>query len=215
MTCAELEKKGICNCRGCSKCRNDCSQKCSMRDTNIKGSYNCATWYKMDPKYTAEFLIDHAVVTGAEDKKCTCDGCSGTEAASYCPNDTPYHPSDNRSRYMDIDTAKTLGKIGRMRLTINDDMVDPEKCRKNDFCKKHTCLEVHCLLCLCVLGRYSFCLPENRGRWQNFIPASTTNANSEGSYTVVRAMPVYATQLPLSKNYGRHRCVSIFDNCPL
>ena len=100
----------------------------------------------MDPKYTVEFLKDHAVVTGAEDQACTCDGCNGADALSYCPNDTPYGESDERSNYMDIETAKILGKIGKMRLTINDDMVDPDKCRKNDFCAKHTCLEVDRLL---------------------------------------------------------------------
>ena len=146
MTCTYLENVYGCNCRGCELCGDRCTHKCSMRDTNIKGSHGCETWYKMDPKYTVRYLKDHAVVTGTEDRACTCDGCNGADAMSYCPNDTPYGESDERSNYMDIETAKILGKIGKMRLTINDDMVDPDKCRKNDFCAKHTCLEVDRLL---------------------------------------------------------------------
>ena len=122
-----------------------CAYKCSMRDTNIIGSHECGTWYKMDPKYTVEFLKDHAVVTGTEDQACTCDGCNGNDALSYCPEDKPYDKSDEKADYMDIDTAKTLGKIGQMRVKIVDDFVDLEKCQKNEFCRKHNCLPVRCL----------------------------------------------------------------------
>ena len=139
MTCAELEtSKYGCNCRGCSKCGDGCTQKCSMRDTNIKGSHDCATWYRMDPKYTTKFLEAKAVVTDSTDKDCTCEGCNGNKALDFCPSDFP----DANSNYMDIETAKAKGKIGKMRLAINDDMLDPEKCKNNDFCRKHTCLEV-------------------------------------------------------------------------
>ena len=114
-----------------------------MRDTNIKGSHECGTWYRMDPKYTVAFLKEHAVVTGTEDKVCTCDGCNGNKALSYCK-----HDNDDDSDYMDIDTAKAHGVIEKMRLAINDDMLDPDKCRKNEFCREHTCLEVRTYFCL-------------------------------------------------------------------
>ena len=138
MTCAELEKNHGCNCRSCYRCGDSCTQKCSLRESNLKGSHSCATWYKMDPKYTVKFLEDHAVVTGTENRACTCDGCNGNRASSYCK-----HDKDDNSDYMDIDTAKAHGQIGKMRLAINDDMLDPEKCKNNEFCRKHTCLEVH------------------------------------------------------------------------
>ena len=116
-----------------------------MRDTNIKGSHECGTWYRMDPKYTVEFLKNHAVVTGTDDQACTCDGCNGNKALSYCK-----HDKDDGSDYMDIDTAKANGLIEKMRLAINDDMLDPDKCRKNKFCREHTCLEVQTCFCLCL-----------------------------------------------------------------
>ena len=87
--------------------------------------------------YTTKFLEAKAVVTGTDDA-CKCDGCNGNKALDFCPNDIP----DKNSNYMDIETAKAKGKIGKMRLAINDDMLDPEKCKKNKFCEKHTCLEV-------------------------------------------------------------------------
>ena len=149
LTCANLETPEYgCNCRGCS-CGDGCTQKCSMRDTNIKGSHDCATWYRMDPKHTTKFLKTNAVVTGTVND-CTCAGCNGNEALDFCPNDFP----DENSNYMDIETAKAKRKIGKMRLTINGDMVDPEKCKNNAFCRKHTCLEVHLLaflFCFCFL----------------------------------------------------------------
>ena len=139
LTCTKLQTDPQygCNCRGCLKCGDDCTRKCSMRDTNIKGSHNCATWYRMDPKYTETFLRKNAVVTGTEEG-CTCEGCNGINGLSYCPNDVP----DPGSTYMDINTAKSENKVGKMRLAINEDMLDPDYCRKNEFCAKHTCLEV-------------------------------------------------------------------------
>ena len=157
LTCANLETPEYgCNCRGCDKCGDGCTQKCSMLNKNIKGSHDCATWYRMDPKYTTKFLKTNAVVTGTVND-CTCAGCNGNEALDFCPNDIP----DKNSNYMDIETAKAKGKIGKMRLAINDDMLDPEKCKNNAFCEKHTCLPVHLLavifgldLSLCMKREY-------------------------------------------------------------
>ena len=106
----------------------------------------------MDPKYTVEFLKDHAVVTGTEDQACTCDGCNGMKALSYCPNDTPYDETHEKYNYMDIETAKKLGKIEQMRVTIVDDFVDLEKCKNNEFCAKHNCLPVRCMHIEMMLG---------------------------------------------------------------
>ena len=118
-----------------------------MRDSSIEGSYDCWEWYKIDPKYTENFLRENALVTGAKGQPtntaCSCAGCSGKKAIDFCPQDVPYSASDEQVNYMDIETAKTTGKIGKMRLTINDDMLDPDKCSKNELCSKHTCLEVH------------------------------------------------------------------------
>ena len=111
-----------------------------MRDPTIKGEYTCAKWYRMDPKYDEQYLRKHAFVAGIG-QSCTCEGCSGNKALSFCHNDI----ADPGSTYMDINTAKSQGKVGKMRLAINDDMVDPDYCEKNDFCRKHTCLEVRCL----------------------------------------------------------------------
>ena len=114
-----------------------------MRDSSIEGSYDCGEWYRIDPKYTDKYLRENALVTDANgqpsNEKCACQGCSGNDAVDFCPQDQP----DSKSNYMDIDTAKASGQIGKMRLAINDDMLDPEKCKNNEFCRKHTCLEVH------------------------------------------------------------------------
>ena len=142
LTCAKLETDQYgCNCRGCTKC-GDCTQKCSMRDESIKGSHDCETWYRMDPDYDEAFLRNNAVVTGTG-QGCNCEGCNGNLAISFCHNDI----ADPGSTYMDINTAKSHGKVGKMRVTINDDMLDPDYCRKNEFCAKHTCLEVRCFVC--------------------------------------------------------------------
>ena len=129
-----------------------CTHKCSMRDTKIQGSHECGKWYKMDPTYTAEYLKDHAVVTGTEDQPCTCDGCNGVQASRYycptscCPNDTPSHDASGElSDYLDIEAAKILGKIDKMRVTIVDDFADLEKCRNNKFCAEYNCLPVFCI----------------------------------------------------------------------
>ena len=110
----------------------------------------------MNPKYTVEFLKDHAVVTGTEDQPCTCDGCNGVKALSYCPNDTPYDASDPRSKYLDIEAAKLLGKIDKMRVTIVDDFVDYNKCKNNAFCAKHNCLPVRCMHVVIVFNQRIF-----------------------------------------------------------
>ena len=154
-TCSRLLSvvcPGKCENCFCTRPQVRCTKNCSMRDTKIKGSYECGTWYKMDPKYTVEFLKDHAVVTGTQDQACTCDGCNGLSALSYCGSDTPYEKSNEKSNYMDIETAKNLGKIEQMRVTIVDDFVDLEKCRNNEFCAKHNCLPVHCVHIEMMLG---------------------------------------------------------------
>ena len=154
LTCSKILEICPDRCENCfcKRAGESCTQKCSMRDTNIEGSYECGAWYKMDPKYTVEFLKDHAVVTGTEDQACTCDGCNGSSALSHCPSDTPYDESDEKSNYMDIETAKNLGKIEQMRVTIVDDFVDLEKCKNNEFCAKHNCLPVRCMHLEMMLG---------------------------------------------------------------
>ena len=124
-----------------------------MRDSSIEGSYDCGEWYRKDPKYTEAFLLKNALATGANGQPtkeaCACEGCSGTKAIDFCPQDK----ADPNSDYMDIDTAKANGVIEKMRLAINDDMLDPEKCRKNGFCRNHTCLEVRAFFRSCVAGK--------------------------------------------------------------
>ena len=78
--------------------------------------------------YTVEFLKNHAVMIDTRDQTCTCEGCNGKRASNYYQ-----HDKDDNSDYMYIDTVKTSVQIVKMNLTINDDILNPENRKNNEF----------------------------------------------------------------------------------